>query len=165
MSGDAGGDRPPSPSGEMRPTPVRTLLGWGVLGVALGSAVHPLCQMLGAVPPLVSMPQPLALLLLAAILGYVAWVTHRAVHVRRERLDAHQAVNRFVLGRASALVGALIGGGYVGYALTWIGDPAELADERLIRSLVAAAFAVLAMVAGILLERACRVRGDDDEAG
>ncbi|MFJ9315444.1 DUF3180 domain-containing protein [Pimelobacter simplex] len=146
----------------MRPTAVRTLVVWGAIGLALGSAIHPLCDRLGVVPPLVSVPQPLALLLLAGILGYVAWVTHRAVHVRRERLDAHQAVNRFVLGRASALVGALVGGGYVGYALTWIGDPAELADERLVRSLVAAACAVLAMVAGILLERACRVRGDDD---
>lgn len=148
----------------MRPTAARTLVVWGAVGLALGAAVHPLCDRLGVVPPLVSAPQPLALLLLAGILGYVAWVTHRVVHVRRERLEVHQAVNRFVLGRASALVGALVGGGYLGYALTWIGDPAELADERLVRSLVAAGCAVLAMVAGILLERACRVRGGGDRS-
>ncbi|MBU2695102.1 hypothetical protein CCO04_08415 [Pimelobacter sp. 30-1] len=148
----------------MRPTAARTLLGWALVGLAVGAAIHPLCNRLGIVPPLVSTPQPLALLLLAGILGYGAWVTHRAVHVRRERLAPHQAVNRFVLGRASALVGALVAGGYLGYALTWIGDPAELADERLVRSLVAAACALAAMVAGILLERACRVRGDRDDA-
>lgn len=164
MSGDAGEDRPPSPAGEMRPTPARTLLGWALVGLALGAALHPLCDRLGVVPPLVSTPQPLALLLLAALLGFVAWTTYRAVHVRRERLEPHQAVNRFVLGRASALVGALVAGGYLGYALTWIGDHAELADERLVRSLVAAGCALLAMVAGILLERACRVHtgGDGD---
>nr|WP_246319838.1 DUF3180 domain-containing protein [Nocardioides kongjuensis] len=135
-------------------------MGWAVVGVVVGWAVHPLCNRLDVVPPLVSPAQPLALLLLAAILGYVAWVTHRAVHVRRERLEAHQAVNRLVLARASALVAALVTGGYVGYALSWIGDSAELADERLVRSLVAAGCALAAVVAGLLLERACRVRDD-----
>ena len=32
----------------------------------------------------------------------------------RERLEPHQAVNRLVLGRAAALVGALVAGGYAG---------------------------------------------------
>ncbi|MDQ6524742.1 DUF3180 family protein [Nocardioides sp. LHD-245] len=146
----------PSPDG-LRPTGLPTVLGWVAIGLVGGWALHPLCDRLGVVPPLVSAAQPLALLLLAAILGYVAWVTHRAVHVRRERLEAHQAVNRLMLGRASALVAALVAGGYVGYALSWIGDPAELADERLVRSLVAAGCALLAVVAGLLLERACRV--------
>ena len=150
----------PSPDG-LRPTSALTLLGWAVVGVGGGWAVHSLCERLDVVPPLVSPAQPLALLLLAAILGYVGWSTHRAVHVRRERLDAHQAVNRFVLARASALVAALVAGGYVGYALSWIGDPAELADERMVRSLIAAGCAVLAVVAGVLLERACRIRDDE----
>jgi hypothetical protein len=155
--------RPPSPEGDLRPTSLPTLLGWAAVGLVGGWAVHPLCDRLDVVPPLVSVAQPLALLLLAGILGYVAWATHRAVHVRRERLEPHQAVNRLVLARASALVGSLVTGGYVGYALSWIGDPAELADERLVRSLVAAGCALLAAVAAILLERACRVRDDTDD--
>lgn len=149
-----------SPHGALRPTPLLTLLGWALLGVIGGWALHPVCDRLGVVPPLVSVPQPLALLLLAAILGYVAWATRRTVHVRRERLDPQQAVNRFVLARASALVGALVAGGYLGYAVSWIGDPAELADDRLVRSLVAAGCALVAVVAALLLERACRVRDD-----
>ncbi|KRA30101.1 hypothetical protein ASD81_19845 [Nocardioides sp. Root614] len=147
----------------MRPTPLLSLLGWALVGLVGGWAVHPLSERLGVVPPLVTAPQPLALLLLAAILGYVAWATHRAVQVRRERLEAHKAVNRLVLARASALVGALVAGGYLGYAISWIGDPAELADERLVRSLIATGCAVAAMVAALLLERACRVRKDDSE--
>lgn len=149
----------PSPDG-LRPTGLPTVLGWAVAGMVVGWAVHPVCDRIGVVPPLVSAAQPLALLLLAVILGYVAWVTHRAVHVRRERLEPHQAVNRFVLARASALVAALVTGGYVGYALSWIGDPAELADERMVRSFVAAGCALAAVVAGLLLERACRVHDD-----
>ena len=154
---------PESGNGALRPTPLLSLLGWALVGLVGGWAVHPLSERLGVVPPLVTAPQPLALLLLAAILGYVAWATHRAVQVRRERLEAHKAVNRLVLARASALVGALVGGGYLGYAISWIGDPAELADERLVRSLIATGCAAAAMVAALLLERACRVRKDDPE--
>lgn len=152
-----------TPHGILRPTPLASLLGWAVVGLVGGWAVHPVCDRLGVVPPLVAAPQPLALLLLAVILGYVAWATHRAVHVRHERLDAHQAVNRLVLARASAFVGALVAGGYVGYAISWIGDPAELADERLTRSFLAGGCAVAATVAAVLLERACRVRRDDPD--
>ncbi|WP_182379027.1 DUF3180 domain-containing protein [Nocardioides sp. WS12] len=154
---------PESEGGALRPTSLLSLLGWALVGLVGGWAVHPLCERLSVVPPLVTAPQPLALLLLAAILGYVAWATHRAVQVRRERLEAHKAVNRLVLARASALVGALVAGGYLGYAISWIGDPAELADERLVRSLIATGCAVAAAVAALLLERACRVRGDDPE--
>jgi hypothetical protein len=145
------------PGGALRPTPPAVVAGWAVAGLVLGWALHPASDRLGTVPPLVTWAQPLALLLLAAILGYVAWVTHHAVHVRRERLESHQAVNRLVLARASALVAALVTGGYVGYALSWVGDPAELADERLVRALVAAGCALAAVVAGLFLERACRV--------
>lgn len=154
---------PEPDSGTLRPTSALSLLGWALVGLVVGWAVHPLCERLDVVPPLVTAPQPLALLLLAAILGYVAWATHRTVQVRRERLEAHKAVNRLVLARASALVGALVGGGYLGYAISWIGDPAELADERLVRSLIATGCAVAAAVAALLLERACRVRKDDPE--
>ncbi|WP_278257496.1 2-amino-4-hydroxy-6-hydroxymethyldihydropteridine diphosphokinase [Nocardioides convexus] len=114
-AGDPGGE---PPSGSLRPTSLLTLVGWAVVGGVLGWALHPVADRLGVVPPLVTAGQPLALGLLAAILGYVAWVTYRAVHVRRERLEAHQAVNRLVLARACALVGALVAGGYVGYALS-----------------------------------------------
>ncbi len=89
--------------------------------------------------PIVSWLQPLALFLVVAILGVTAHATWRTVQVRRERLLPHQAVNRLVLARACAFVGALAAGGYLGYALSWLGVDAELADQRLVRSLVAAA--------------------------
>lgn len=151
-------DRPEEPSGSLRPTTPLTLVGWALVGLVLGWAVRPVWDRLDAVPPLVTAAQPLALLLLAAILAYVAWSTYRAVHVRRERLQSHQAVNRLVLARASALVGALVAGGYAGYALTWIREPAQRADGRLMGSAVAAGCALAATVAAVLLERACRVR-------
>ena len=67
--------------------------------------------------PIVTWGQPLALFLVAAILG-----GHRAGHLAdRARASPaaaapHQAVNRLVLARACAYVGVLVAGGYLGYA-------------------------------------------------
>ena len=86
------------------------------------------------------------------------WQTYRAVQVRHERLEPHRAVNRLVLARAGALVGGLVAGCYAGYALSWVGDPAELAGQRIVRSLISVAAGVVIVVGALLLERACRVQ-------
>ena len=86
-------------------------------------------------------------------------LAHRAR--AHQRLEPHRAVNRLVLARACALVGALVAGGYVGYAVSWLGDDAELADQRVLRSAVAGLAGVAIVVTAMLLERACRVRSDD----
>jgi MFS family permease len=152
-------DGPPG-GGTLEPTRPVVLAGWAVAGLAVGWLVHTLTDRWGT-PPLVTWAQPLGLVLVAAILGGTAWSTWRTVHVRRERLEPHQAVNRLVLARACAFVGAFVGGGYVGYAASWLGDPSPLADERVLRSGLAALAGLLTVVASLLLERACRVRSDD----
>ena len=156
------GPEEPEPSqGALRPTSPSVIVGWALVGLVLGWAVHPVSDRLGKVPPLVTWGQPLALLLLAAILGYVAWATWRTVHVRRERLLPNQAVNRLVLARASALVSALVGGGYLGYGLSWI--RADSDNGRMWPSLGAAVAGLLGVVAALLLERACRIRNTDNK--
>lgn len=150
------------PQGTLRPTPPGVIVGWMLTGLVLGWAAHPVSERLGWVPPLVTWGQPLALALLAAILGYVAWATWRTVQVRGERLLPHQAVNRLVLARASALVAALVAGAYLGYGLSWLGDPAEMADDRLWRSVAAAVAGACGVAAALLLERACRIRNSDN---
>lgn len=150
------------PQGSLRPTPPAVIVGWAVAGLVLGWALHPVADRMGRVPPLVTWAQPLALVLLAAILGYVAWATWRTVHVRRERLLPHQAVNRLVLARASALVAALVGGGYLGYGLSWIRADAD--NGRMWPSLAAAAAGTVGVVAALLLERACRINNSDNNA-
>jgi hypothetical protein len=156
--------REPEPSGSLRPTQPWVLAAWAVVGLAGGWLVHPFAERSSGTAPIVSWLQPLALFLVAAILGVTAHATWRIVQVRRERLLPHQAVNRLVLARACAFVGALAAGGYLGYALSWLGVEAELADQRLARSLVAAFASVLVVVTALLLERACRVRDLDPES-
>ncbi len=165
MSADPPQDPPDDePRGQLRPTSSVVLAAWAIVGLAAGWLLHPVSERLGYVAPIITWAQPLALALVAGILGFTAFATRRSVLARGERLLPHEAVNRLVLARASAYVGAVVGGGYAGYALSWVGDPAELADERIARS-AAAAFAGLGIVvAALLLERACRIRSDDAAA-
>jgi sulfite exporter TauE/SafE len=72
-------------------------------------------------------------------------------------------VNRLVLARACAYVGCLVAGAYIGYAISWLGNGSDLAAQRGIRSAVAGLAGILVVVAGLLLERACRVPPEDDE--
>jgi hypothetical protein len=153
-------DEPPEPEGTLRPLSYAVVTGWAVAGLVLGWLWHPVAEQLSGTAPVISWAQPIALWIVAGVIGITSWQTHRAVQVRHERLEPHQAVNRLVLGRAGALAGALAAGGYAGYAVSWIGDPAELAGQRILRCAVAVVAGVLTVVGALLLERACRVRTD-----
>ena len=61
------------------------------------------------------------------------------------------------------LVGALVAGGYLGFAVSWVGVEAELAGQRIVRSLLAGLAGLLITIGALWLERACRVPKDDDE--
>ena len=148
--------------GTLRPTSPGVLTVWGLVGLVGGWLLHAYADRKMAAAPIVTWTQPLALFLVAAILGVTARATWRTVHVRRERLAPHQAVNRLVLARACAYVGVFVAGGYLGYALSWVGVSAELAEQRAIRSLVAGLGGACVVVTALLLERACRVRKDEN---
>jgi hypothetical protein len=161
VSEDPSGEEPSG--GHLRPTPLSVLVAWAVAGLVGGWLLHPVGDRWLGTAPIVTWAQPLALLLVAVILGATAWLTWRAVHVRQERLESDRAVNRLVLARACALVGALAAGGYAGYALSWLGVDAELASQRAWRSALAAAGGVAIAITAMFLERACRVRSGADE--
>ena len=151
------------PSGRVRPTTPGLLIGWGLVGIVGGWLLRPLTAWRNTTAPVVTWGQVLALFLVAAILGLTAWATWRTLHVHGHRLEPHRAVNRLVLAKACALVGAIAAGGYAGYALSWVGMSAELADQRMLRSGVAAVAGLLTCAMALLLERACRVRDDDED--
>lgn len=146
------------PEGRLGPISYAVVAAWGLGGLVLGWLWKPLAEQLNGTAPLVSWAQPAALWLVAVVLAITWWQTYRAVQVHRERLEPHRAVNRLVLARAGALVGALVAGGYAGYAISWVGDPAELAGQRILRSGVAVLAGVVIVAGALLLERACRVR-------
>ena len=151
------------PEGHLRPMSPVTLVAWALVGFVAGVVFHRLLDRGTGIPPTVSWAQPLSLLLVAAILWSTAWSTRRTLQQRPRRLTPHQAVNRLVLARACAYVGALVAGFYLGYAASWLGvDTSDLAGQRVFRSACAGAAGILIVIGGLLLERACRVPPKDD---
>ena len=154
---------PPEPAGHVHTTRAGTLIGFALVGLVLGWLLKLVSRTVTGHAPLVGWVPPLALLFVAAILGAVAWVTYRDLHRHGQRLEPHKAVNRLVLAKSCALAGAMVAGGYFGYALSWWGESeAALARERVVQSIVAGVAGVLIVVGALLLERACRVRRRDD---
>jgi len=95
----------------------------------------------------------------------LAWTTWRALRRPGPRIESQRAVNLFVLGRSCALVGAAVCGGYLAFALGYLGDDAAAPQARFSRGLLTAAAAVLVVVGGLALERACQVPGGTDGSG
>lgn len=147
--------------GHIRPTHPGPVVVAGVVGLVGGWLVRPVFQWLSQSPPLVSWVQIGALYFVAATLVVVAWQTRRVV-TQPLALEAGRAVNRLVLAKACILVGAVVAGGYGGYALTWLGSEAALAEQRILRSGLGALAGLLILIAAVALERACRVRDDDE---
>lgn len=166
-------DEPPQNRGRVRTTSAGSLIGFALTGLVLGWLLRPLSIAVNGSAPTVGWAPVLGLFLAAVILGAVAWSTYRSLNPRPNArrpgrfapqvgLEPQHAVNRLVLAKASALAGAMVAGGYLGYALSWWGvSEAALAQQRLVQSLVAGAGGVLIVAASLLLERACRVRGGD----
>lgn len=149
---------------QLRPTAATTVAVTGLAGLAVGGAIRPLVERTGGVAPPVTWTAPITLVAFAVLLLALARITYRTIHQRREHIDPHRAVNLLVLGKASALAGAVIAGAYLGYAISFADAlGAELPRERVTRSLVSCLAALGVMLGGILLERACRVPGPPDD--
>jgi uncharacterized membrane protein (Fun14 family) len=154
-------DEPPPSRGRITTTSAGAVIGFGLFGLVAGWALRPLSIRVNDTAPTVGWLPVLALAFVALVVGSVAWSTYRALQRRHERLEPHKAVNRLVLAKSCALAGALVAGGYLGYALSWVGLNEELAGQRIVRSLIGGAAGVALVVGSLLLERACRVSGDD----
>jgi hypothetical protein len=158
------GREPPPTGGRLRPMNSAGLAIWAAIGLVVGWVFHWLTDRGSNIPPQVPWAQPLALFLVACILGGTAWSTRRTLDQHPARLSPHQAVNRLVLARACAYVGALAAGVYIGYAVSWLGvSSSDIAGQRAFRSACAGVAGILIVVGGLLLERACRVPPAEDE--
>ena len=155
---------PPRSGGSISLTPLRALAVAAVFGAVAGWLIVVGANAFGVSAPQVPWTAPVALILITALVAVLAYTTHQRIQVRRERMLPERAVAFLVLGKASALAGAVVAGGYLAFALMFISRfEAEAPRERVIRSAVAVVAGVALSVAGMLLERACKVPGVDDE--
>ena len=152
------------PGGSVTLTPVRALVVAAIFGGLGGWLIVVVAQALGLVPPRIAWSAPIGLAVFAALVALLARSTYQRIQVRRERMEPQRAVAFLVLGKASALAGALVAGGYLGFGLMFLGQlDAESPRDRVIRSAVALVAGVALCLAGLRLERACKVPGGDDE--
>jgi 4-amino-4-deoxy-L-arabinose transferase-like glycosyltransferase len=152
------------PGGSITLTPVRALVVAAVFGGLAGWLIVVIGNALGLIPPRIPWTAPIGLAVFAALVGVLAWSTHQRIQVRRERVEPSRAVAFLVLGKASALAGALVAGGYLGFALMFVDNfDAAAPQDRVIRSGVAVVAGVALCIAGLRLERACKVPGADDD--
>lgn len=155
-------DEGPEPTGHIRTTSPGSLTVLAVIGLVLGWVLRPLSIAVNGTAPTVGWLPVLALGLVAVIVAAVAGSTYRALQVRHEHLEPHRAVNRLVLAKSCALAGALVAGGYFGYALSWVGiTEGDLAKQRILHGVLAGLASVLIVAGSLVLERACRVSRRD----
>ncbi|HSX66357.1 DUF3180 domain-containing protein [Nocardioides sp.] len=161
-------DRPPGrPSrpdrGSIRPTTPAVPVLTASASLVLGWMLRPLALYAGHDAPRVSWLQVAVIAFLALVLAGTAWITWRELQVQRGWLEPHHAVNRLLIAKSCVVVGAILAGGYTGAAVSWLGIEGEAALGHLLRAGSAGVAGVACVAAAIWLERACRVR-DDDEA-
>jgi hypothetical protein len=150
--------------GSVTLTPRRALLVAAVAGGLAGWLVVVGAAAFDLIPPRIPWSAPIGLVFFAALVGALAWTTHQRIQVRRERMEPQRAVALLLLGKASALTGALVAGGYLGFALNFLGRlDASNPRDRVIRSAVAVVAGLALMAGGLLLERACKVPSDEDD--
>jgi small-conductance mechanosensitive channel len=150
--------------GSVALTPWRALVVAALFGGLAGWLVVVIADALDALPPRVPWSAPIGLAIFAALVAALAHSTHQRLQVRRERMEPQRAVAFLVLGKASALAGAAVAGGYLGFALMFLTRiEADAPRDRVIRSAVTVVAAVVLAAAGLRLERACKVPDDEDD--
>jgi len=150
------------PGGSVKLTPFRALVVAALFGGLAGWLLVVTANAFDLIPPEVPWTAPIGLILLAALVGALAYSSHQRIQVRRERMEPSRAVAFLVLGKASALAGALVAGGYFGFALMFLTRIDAVAPrDRVIRSGIAVVAGIALCIAGWALERACKIPGED----
>ncbi len=140
------------------------IVAWVAGGLATGLLIRPISVRFDSNPPRVGWGAAATLLLVAVVVGAVAWSTWQSLHKKHQRMTSDHAVRLLALSRSCVIVGALFAGGYAGFAFTYLGDlDTPLGQERALHGGAAALAGVLVLVAAVLLERACRLPGDGEE--
>ena len=146
-----------------RATPLLVVALIGV-GVIVGTLVRPLAARMGYTPPQIGWGPATMLFTIAVLIAGLAWNTWQSLHKKHERMTSDHGVKMLALSRSSLIVGGLFGGGYGGYALSFVPDlDTPLGSARVWHAGTAAVAGVLLVVAALLLERACHIPGGDDE--
>lgn len=148
----------------MRPTRIRDLVAL-LLGVgAVSWGALRIAESRGAVLPDVDWSAPGFVALLALAVLVAALALRPRLSGDKPRPNPLGVARMAVLGKASAHVGPIVGGLYLGYLVLLL-RRLDVADprERAIVCVAALVASLALAAAGLWLEWICRIRGDQDE--
>lgn len=135
------------------------------IGLVIGRLIPELFMRADHSVPVVGWGAAVTLLLGAIVLGVLAWSTWQSLHKKNLRMTSDHGVTMLALAKASAAVAALFAGIYGGYAIGYLDSfDSPLGKDRVIHAGAAAVAGLLMMIAALVLERALRIPGDDDES-
>jgi len=147
----------------VRPTRVSTLVALLLVVAAVVWGALRIAESRGSALPDLTWTAPTGVAILAVVV-LAATVALRSRLRGDRRPDPLGVARMAVLGKASAHVGPIVGGCYLGYLLVLLpGLEIPSRQDRAVISAVALAAAIVLTVAGLWLERTCRVRRDDPD--
>lgn len=151
----------------MRPSRANVLL---VIALAAAVVVWAVLRVIAAQAS--TLPRiPVATAVVVALMGagvlVAAFSLRGRIHGRPgvKPLPALASARYAVLGKATAHVGALLTGGYLGFTVFVLLElDGEARQVRLLPALATVAAALLVLVAGLVLEHFCRLPPDDESS-
>lgn len=148
----------------MSPLRTRVLLAVAVVAGVVTWVVLDVVDATGAAVPM-PWTVPVLLVVLAGAVLSVGRPVRRWNQGHRDRpLDALRAARTVVVAQAAGVTGAALAGAYGGFVallLPMLGI--EVRRDRMLLALAAMAASLLLLVAGVVVERWCRLPPDDDE--
>ena len=116
----------------------------------------------GTFPPVVPWSVPIVLIALAIVAAVYSRILPKRVEERQA--TAQESFAALGVGKAMIMMGAVLAGAHVVYVVRYMQVfDAPLPSQRVVQGSVTIVAALLAAGAGALLERACLVKGDDED--
>lgn len=148
----------------MKRTGTAVLFGAGILGVVLGFGVDQLLTATGRPTFTPSILLPILLIMLAAATLLMALPIRRAITgASTTPVDPFRSLRVAMLAKASAIVGAVVAGvgfGLLAFLFTRPVSPSLGSSGAVIAAVVGG---LVLLIAGVVAERLCTIRKEDDD--
>lgn len=148
----------------MKRTGTGVLLGAGVLGLVLGFGVDQVLTVTGRPTFTPSFLLPILLIMLAAATLLMALPIRRAITgASTTPVDPFRSLRVAMLAKASAIVGAVVAGvgfGLLAFLFTRPVSPSLGSSGAVIAAVVGG---LVLLIAGVVAERLCTIRKEDDD--
>lgn len=156
---DGGGE------GRLQVTSATAIVVQAAVGVIAGLVVFRAVEAVTGAPPTVPVTMPLLLAVTAVVVIVLARHTWRRVHRDHVWVEASRGIRLLALGKAAVALGAVLGGFQLGTLTLLITRlTVEVNGQRALVSGAGAVICAVLVVAGLALQRACRLPDGDARA-